>query len=346
MSEAYELSDALSRRDFLRLSGSGLMALGIPLRWTNKALQTDRGQMGRVVDPTLDIYTRPSWASAKVKTLWRDDVFEVEAAWVGDPIPEHNRIWYEIPGLGYGHSATIQPVRDEPNEALHDLSGPRQLAEVTVPFVDARWSPRDDSELAYRFYYGSTYWITGVSQDVKLQKWYRILDDKYTYVYYAPAAAFRPIPMSELVPISPDVPPEDKFIKVDLANQWVSLFEGDTMVFSTKVSTGRKFGREYYLTPVGDFETFRKRPSRHMASGNRATGYDVPGVPWVSYIDEIGDSFHGTYWHNDFGVPRSHGCINMTMDAAKWLYRWTHPVVLENELQVWKAHGTHVNVSF
>lgn len=322
------------------------MALGIPLRWTSKAAESERGLMGRVVDPTLDIYTRPSWASEKVKTLWRDDLFGIEAAWVGDPIPEHNRIWYEISGLGYAHSSTIQPVRDEPNEPLLEVPPSGVLAEVTVPFVDVRWLPRDNAEAAYRFYYGTTYWITGVSRDVKLQKWYRILDDKYTYVYYAPATAFRPIPISELIPISPDVPPEDKFIKVNLANQWVSLLEGDTIVFTTKVSTGRKFGREYYLTPVGDFETFRKRPTRHMANGNRASGYDLPGVPWVSYFDEIGDSFHGTYWHNDFGLPRSHGCINMTPKAAKWLYRWTHPIVPKNELEAWKARGTAVNVSF
>ncbi len=346
MPEGIELSEALSRRDFLRLTGSGLMALGIPLQWTSKAVETDRGLMGRVVDPTLDIYTRPSWASEKIKTLWRDDLFDIRAAWVGDPIPEHNRIWYEIPGLGYAHSSTIQPVRDEPNEPLLEVPTSGVLAELTVPFVDVRWLPRDNAEAAYRFYYGTTYWITGVSRDVKLQKWYRILDDKYTYVYYAPAAAFRPIPISELIPISPDVPPEEKFIKVNLANQWVSLLEGDTVVFTTKISSGRKFGREYYLTPVGDFETFRKRPSRHMANGNRATGYDLPGVPWVSYIDEIGDSFHGTYWHNDFGLPRSHGCINMTPKAAKWLYRWTHPIVPKNELEAWKAHGTAVNVAF
>ncbi len=346
MPKGIELNDALSRRDFLRLTSSGLMALGFPLQWTSSAVETERGLMGRVVDPTLDIFTRPSWASEKVKTLWRDDLFEIAAAWVGDPVPEHNRIWYEIPGLGYAHSSTIQPVRDESNEPLLEVPTSGVLAEVTVPFIDARWLPRDNAEAAYRFYYGTTYWITGVSRDVKLQKWYRILDDKYTYVYYAPAAAFRPLPISELIPISPDVPADEKFIKVDLANQWVSLLEGDTVVFTTKISSGRKFGREYYLTPVGDFETFRKRPSRHMANGNRASGYDLPGVPWVSYIDEIGDSFHGTYWHNDFGMPRSHGCINMTPKAAKWLYRWTHPIVPKNELEAWKAHGTAVNVSF
>lgn len=346
MPEGIELGDALSRRGFLKLSSSSLLSLALPLRWTSNSVEADRGTLGRVVDPTVDIYARPSWASTKRETLWRDDVFDIVAAWVGDAAPEHNRVWYEVDGRGYAHSSSVQPVRYLPNVPQESAPQSGMLTEVSVPFVDAHWRPREDSEIAYRFYYGSTYWITGVSRDVKLQKWYRVMDDKYTYVYYAPATAFRPIPVSELIPLSPHVPAEDKLIQVDLTRQWVNLFEGDTLVFTTKVSTGRKFGRDYYLTPEGDFETFRKRPSRHMARGNRATGYDVPGVPWVSYIDEEGVSFHGTYWHNDYGLPRSHGCINMTLDAAKWLYRWTHPVVPKNELEVWKAHGTSVNVTF
>jgi lipoprotein-anchoring transpeptidase ErfK/SrfK len=79
-----------------------------------------------------------------------------------------------------------------------------------------------------------------------------------------------------------------------------------------------------------------------MAAGNLATGYDLPGVPWVSYITQEGISFHGTYWHNDYGVPRSHGCINMTPQSAKWLYRWTHPLVPTNLDELWSEVGTQV----
>lgn len=321
------------------------MALGVPVRWTRSAIEAEPGLLGRVVDPTLDIFSRPSFASEKLKTLWRDDVFPILAAWIGDPMPEHNRIWYEVEGLGLAHSSSVQPVRDLPNEPLQTVPPVGLLTEVSVPYVDARWRPREDSELAYRFYYGMTFWLTGVSQDVGLQKWYRIFDDKYTYVYYAPATAFRPIPISELIPISPEVPQNEKLVEVDLSRQWVNCYEAGQLVFTTKVSTGRKFGQDLYMTPAGAFETFRKRPSRHMAAGNLASGYDLPGVPWVAYITEEGVSFHGTYWHNDFGVPRSHGCINMTIDAAKWLYRWTNPVVPKDEQEVWKGQGTLVRVA-
>ncbi len=113
---------------------------------------------------------------------------------------------------------------------------------------------------------------------------------------------------------------------------------------TTKISSGRKFDDGTFWTPEGGFVTFRKRGSRHMAAGNLATGYDLPGVPWVCYITDDGVSFHGTYWHNDFGAPRSHGCVNMTPAAAKWLYRWTSPVVPAEEQEVWVSYGTEVNI--
>ena len=54
-------------------------------------------------------------------------------------------------------------------------------------------------------------------------------------------------------------------------------------------------------------------------------GFDLPGVPWVTFFTSTGVSFHGTYWHNDYGTPRSHGCVNLLPEDAKFLYRWTSP---------------------
>jgi len=68
-----------------------------------------------------------------------------------------------------------------------------------------------------------------------------------------------------------------------------------------------------------------------MARGNlAANGYDLPGVPWNSYITEEGIAFHGTYWHNNFGKPRSHGCINLTPRLRNGFFyghcRLCHPI--------------------
>src|SRR5215207_2486857 len=74
---------------------------------------------------------------------------------------------------------------------------------------------------------------------------------------------------------------------------------------------------------------FRPRPPspRHLTnSGGRSLGdcvhYNVPDVPWVLYFTNSGHALHGTYWHNNFGTPMSHGCINLPMDVAAWLYDW------------------------
>lgn len=68
-------------------------------------------------------------------------------------------------------------------------------------------------------------------------------------------------------------------------------------------------------TVQGNFKITRKTPSRHMVG----PGYDLPNVPWVSYFF-AGYAIHGTYWHNNFGTPMSHGCVNMTTADAKWFY--------------------------
>jgi lipoprotein-anchoring transpeptidase ErfK/SrfK len=114
----------------------------------------------------------------------------------------------------------------------------------------------------------------------------------------------------------------------------------------TKAATGGRFSDGDYTTPFGNYITSRKRPSRHMASEDlaAANSYDLPGVPWVSYITRSGISFHGTFWHNDFGKPRSHGCINLSPSAASWIYRWTMPVVPFEQRTVEKETGTRVIV--
>lgn len=83
------------------------------------------------------------------------------------------------------------------------------------------------------------------------------------------------------------------------------------------------------------------------AASDNVGYYDLPGVPFVCYFTWGWAALHGTYWHNDYGRPRSHGCVNMPPDAARWLWRWTTPVVDYHDLvfQVKNGYdGTRVNV--
>lgn len=127
--------------------------------------------------------------------------------------------------------------------------------------------------------------------------------------------------------VTSDLP---KRIEVDLRNQKVYAFEGTQKVYEFTVSTGK-----WAPTPVGEFTIWAKVRSQKMSGGDRSlnTYYYLPNVPYVMffYNNQIGKmrgfSLHGTYWHDNFGHPMSHGCVNMKIADAKTLYEWATPTL-------------------
>ena len=305
-------------------------------------------QQGRVTAKGIDVYAEPSFDAPVVDEHWLDIILPIEGVDVSEDVDAYNRIWYRIGEGQYVYSGDIQPVLTRLNRPVYEH--PEEigtLAEVSVPFTDARREPDDDAELAYRLYYETTHWIVKTVVNEKTKKvWYLLRDDKWQEdEYYVLASHLRILPPEELEPISPDLPNFLKRIEVRLRDQLVIAFENNRPVYAARAATGARFVGGKYYTPDGSYMTFYKRPSRHMATDNLASsGYDLPGVPWVSYITKGGISFHGTYWHNDFGAPRSHGCINLTSQSAKWLYRWTTPVVPPDKEFVHTYIGTHVEI--
>jgi LysM repeat protein len=113
-----------------------------------------------------------------------------------------------------------------------------------------------------------------------------------------------------------------KWIDVDLSSQTTRAYQGNTVVRSMVVSTG--IAR--YPTPTGRFRIYAKYRSTTMSG----PGYYLTGVPHTMYFYR-GYALHGTYWHNNFGHPMSHGCINLTNKDARFLYNWASygtPVVV------------------
>lgn len=336
-------SYSISRREFIKFSGASLA--GITLAPILKAIPPQAVQQGRVIDTSIKLYDIPSPEGKALETLWKDMVLPITEVTLGNGEPSHNRIWYQIDGKGYVHSGPIQPVRTQLNVPKSEIPEEGALAEISVPFTDTHWRPDFNFLVAYRLYYETTHWVDKLVYDNAGQPWYRIKDDKWRIYYYAPATHLRLIPDDELTPLSPEVPPAAKRIEVRTLEQVVIAYEWDRPVYMTRTATGARFSNGNFATPPGRHITFHKRPNRHMAAGNLAyNGYDLPGVPWVSYITENGISFHGTYWHNNYGRPRSHGCINLTPMAAKWIYRWTQPSVPPQEQAIYESFGTAVDV--
>jgi lipoprotein-anchoring transpeptidase ErfK/SrfK len=108
-------------------------------------------------------------------------------------------------------------------------------------------------------------------------------------------------------------PTEDKWIDIDLSDQRLVAYVGTVPVYAIWISTGVP----RYPTVKGQFRIYRKLTSTTMAG----PGYHLPGVPWTMYYDRS-YAIHGTYWHNNFGHPMSHGCVNLPIPDAKWLFDW------------------------
>jgi hypothetical protein len=334
----------LSRRDFLKLSSYGLMGIALPHISLPQQDQFSNLQ-GRVIDRTIWSHEAPDPKSARRKLYWRDLVIPISNTAISNDEDAYNRVWYELEDGGYVYSGSIQPVHTVLNQP-QQISLKGTLGEVSVPFTDARLEPDAGAEAVYRLYYETVHWVKASAfSPLDGSVWYYLLDDKKDQFYCVPAEHIRLIPDLELTQLSPQIPDEQKRVEVRLDEQMVLAYEKESLVFATRAATGGRLRSGTYTTPSGDFLTFHKRPTRHMSAGDiAASGFDLPGVPWVLYITKSGISFHGTYWHNDYGHPRSHGCINLTPQAAKWLYRWTIPTVPPDKPLAYGYIGTRVDI--
>lgn len=113
-----------------------------------------------------------------------------------------------------------------------------------------------------------------------------------------------------------------KRIVVDRSDQRLYAYDGEELFMDITISTGLALTP----TPRGTFTVFKKTPSRYMQGplpGLPADQYyDLPGVPWNLYFTEGGAVIHGAYWHDSFGSPYSHGCVNLSPGDAHALYSW------------------------
>ncbi|MBN1316462.1 MAG: L,D-transpeptidase family protein [Anaerolineales bacterium] len=330
----------ITRRAFLRFAAALVAYAAQPAgALVNAAsgggeLDTDATwQRGRA-QFSLPVRAAPSYNGAVIKWLPPDSTFTILGAVMGDRPQSHNNVWYLIPG-GFVHSAWVQPMavyRPQPVEL--DIPEWGFWGEVFKPYTSARTAPYQGAEEKYRLYYGTVHHVIGVVSDPEKGSWYQIYDElPPTAAYWVKAHHIRKITPWEMRPIDPNKRLEEKQIHIDLAAQTVICYEGEQPVFFTRCASGSTFEYadghiEDFTTPVGEFSVLLKQPSRHMRGGAEGEDdfFDLPGVPWNTFFTYSGIAIHGTFWHNDYGVQRSHGCVNVTPEAAKWIYRWSFPV--------------------
>jgi hypothetical protein len=348
------MSKSISRREFLKLGALSLGALAFnsfpPPQEEN---DYPSGEVGRVAYKSVSVFKEPVVGAETLAYRFLDELLNIYYEVTPETGPSYNPRWYRVWG-GWVHSAQIQRVKFRLNQPMVSLpeSG-HQLCEVTVPYTTIyQFSQGNGWQRKNRLYYETTHWTVGIDEGPDGEAWYRLYDELLEMEYHVPAVHLRPVPDEEITPLSPGVPPHLKRIEVSLQWQTLKCFEEERLVFETKISSGIPSGKnppEGTNTPAGRWNVYSKMATKHMGNG-LLTGapdvYTLPGVPWTMFFHKSGAAFHGAYWHDNFGVPMSHGCVNMRMADAKWLFRWTTPLWPPEDGRFWErtGNGTAVHV--
>jgi hypothetical protein len=376
------MNQNLSRRDFLKLAGVGLGALafsppkGFDYEYFSRPRRLPQFPasdiIGRVLENGIDLRSQPTndeTINTTISELAADTLVEWGRQVVGNVVGGLSSQRYVETPQGYIYASVLQPTRNLPNTPLTEMPAGQNgfWAEVTVPYVELAHegvvaSPWLQDHIAYNFrpklYYGQVVWIDKIRTENGFPeyRWNEDVPHGYGYgaygeFFWGDGAGFKVFTDEDVAPISPDVDPNDKKIDVNLDYQTLSCYEGNTEVYFCRVASGLGYdpstgqASDKLATPVGNLLTHWKIISLNMTAGTFQSGYSTPAVPWSTMVSGDGVAIHGAFWHNAFGEKRSHGCINVSPEDAKWIFRWTTPYVslAQSEMRVsLPDHGTIV----
>ncbi len=331
----------MNRRDFLKFSSLAMLGVALPRFYGVLPVNgPPPASLGRIASG----WRQPVRDEAKLKgkiVAYKsyDEIIPLFSTIVGDAPWPSNPYWYQTTD-GFIHSAFVQPVENQPSAGPAPVMPTGIWVQVSVPIAETRLKPAAP-RVSRKIYYGSVYRAIEAVPDESGQWWYRLKDGiAYSPGPYVLATSMRYLSPEALTPISADR--TDKKIIVELDKQEMTCFEGDTPIFSARTATGYGDNR----TPRGEYEVLRKSHTAYMIGGEGVDHYDLPGVSFPTYFTRSSIAVHGTYWHNDYGRPRSHGCVNVLNDVAQFVFRWTNPAVPydEHQIMVKRGEGTKVVV--
>jgi hypothetical protein len=165
--------------------------------------------------------------------------------------------------------------------------------------------PRESNGLLYRYTQVNIF----ASVDVDGWRWYQIGHGKW--VQQTGVAKVEPLERPESLDT-------ERWVGIDLYEQVLIVYEGERAIFATLVATGLP----RWPTFEGTYNIYFRRVRKDMSWGTPGDDfYYLQEVPWTMFFDE-GRALHGAYWHDGLGYRRSHGCVNMSITDAHWLYNW------------------------
>lgn len=264
----------------------------------------------------------------KPEKSWLERGFYVS---VGDKVAEEGRTWWHTARGGY------VDVTHAYKYDAKDFEGIPLAADATFPFGFVMVETTKLLELSPE----GKVTVVGTLE----KRAYVDLDEEIeiagkTYMTTADGRMIRKadLRMADPQPLPKGLQPWERWVDVSLDKQILVAYEGERPVFVSLVSTGKKgTAEEPFVTPEGRWRIRSKHISTTMDGNTASDGnYSIQDVPWTMFF-EGSFALHGAFWHQGFGRPRSHGCVNLGPSAARWLFNWTTPFLPDG----W--HGVHAH---
>jgi hypothetical protein len=274
------------------------------------------GDLGRQLQPFM--LRRASGSGSQAA----NEVALAVRAWLpgGDSVRPDSAEWRFVPETGHGVGGAFKNFWEATGEASYlgnPLSEPYKLAGVTFQvFQKGALAQRPGESPALVPVGKLMVERLGLDTTPMTQGELPIYDE----------SLFVPPPMST-VSGAPVDPFAEKWVQISISLQYLWAYQGDQVLWQGYISTGTA----KFQTPTGSFYVLSKLPSQTMEGVLGGEYYNVPDVPDVMYFTDRGHAIHGTYWHSNFGTPMSHGCVNLAMDVADWMYQWA-PIGMRVEI--------------
>lgn len=197
----------------------------------------------------------------------------------------------------------------------------------TSGYVETKRTPGNQLDDYTGIYYGNheLVWVYDTAEANGIE-WYMISPDEW-------------VPQNVIARVMPNTtPPEgvtgDRWIEVNLFEQTLAVYDSYELVFATIIASGL----DPFWTRPGLFQIYEKlesTPMRGSFEADRSDAYYLEDVPWTMYFDQA-RALHGAYWRANLGFPQSHGCVNLSIGDARWLFDWAN---LGDWIYVWDPSG-------
>ncbi len=229
-----------------------------------------------------------------------------------DQVVEDGKRFYMVSPGNWMTANEVSRIAPANFQGLEFFATPENDFGWVLGTVESRRAPGGAQDFTGRLYY--RYQVVQVydSREVEGRLWYLIAPGQWIEARYIGRVAVNTTP--------PEGVSNGRWIEVNLYEQTLSVYEDGQLRFATLVSTGV----EPYWTRPGLFQIYSRLETENMRGvfeADRSDYYYLEDVPWTMYFDEA-RALHGTYWHNKFGYEQSHGCVNLSLGDAHWLFNW------------------------